>query len=380
MVGREVNLTVRQGGPTSRATTVLEIRDLVVRDDRGLAVVNGVSLDVRAGEIVALAGVQGNGQTELVEAIAGLRPSSRAPSPCAGATSPTPRRARSSTPDSATSPRTASATVWCSRCPSRTTSCSTRPGARPSPGAAPATSTRCARNAERAGQATSTSAPTSIDATGRARSRAATSRRSSSRASSRAPSRCFVASQPTRGLDVGSIEYVHRQIVRRAQRGHGGPHRLVRARRGLALGDRIAVMHRGQITGVVDAVDQSRGHRPADDRARHMEEVACPSAHRASARHAASERLARRARSRSPSWRLVLGLVIGAVIIIITTSARCSTRGATSSTTWRSLGPRDQDHLRQRGGRLPRDVHRIDHRPHAALALDHARATGGPPR
>jgi len=45
----------------------------VVRDDRGLIAVNGVTLDVRAGEIMALAGVQGNGQTELVEAIAGMR-------------------------------------------------------------------------------------------------------------------------------------------------------------------------------------------------------------------------------------------------------------------------------------------------------------------
>src|ERR1019366_7675804 len=73
MVGREVNLTVQKES-TDLGEPVLEIRDVVVRDDRGLAVVNGVSLDVHAGEIVALAGVQGNGQTELAEAISGLRP------------------------------------------------------------------------------------------------------------------------------------------------------------------------------------------------------------------------------------------------------------------------------------------------------------------
>src|ERR1019366_5358375 len=72
MVGREVNLTVHKE-ETELGEVVLELRDVVVRDDRGLAVVNGVSLDVHAGEVVALAGVQGNGQTELAEAISGLR-------------------------------------------------------------------------------------------------------------------------------------------------------------------------------------------------------------------------------------------------------------------------------------------------------------------
>ena len=47
--------------------------DLRVRDDRGLEAVRGLSLDVRAGEIVGIAGVDGNGQSELVEAIAGMR-------------------------------------------------------------------------------------------------------------------------------------------------------------------------------------------------------------------------------------------------------------------------------------------------------------------
>ena len=52
---------------------MLEVRDLHVRDDRDLPAVNGASLTVHAGEIVALAGVDGNGQSELVEAITGLR-------------------------------------------------------------------------------------------------------------------------------------------------------------------------------------------------------------------------------------------------------------------------------------------------------------------
>jgi ABC-type uncharacterized transport system ATPase subunit len=52
---------------------MLEVNDLHVRDDRELEAVRGLSLEVRGGEIVALAGVDGNGQHELVEAIAGLR-------------------------------------------------------------------------------------------------------------------------------------------------------------------------------------------------------------------------------------------------------------------------------------------------------------------
>jgi simple sugar transport system ATP-binding protein len=55
---------------------VVEIRDLWVRDDRRLQAVKGVSFDIKSGEIVGVAGVAGNGQTELVEAISGLRPPS----------------------------------------------------------------------------------------------------------------------------------------------------------------------------------------------------------------------------------------------------------------------------------------------------------------
>ena len=73
MVGREVLLRVDKP-PAQPKEPVLEVRDLHVRDDRGLPAVNGATLTVHAGEIVALAGVDGNGQSELVEAITGLRP------------------------------------------------------------------------------------------------------------------------------------------------------------------------------------------------------------------------------------------------------------------------------------------------------------------
>ncbi len=71
MVGRDVLLRVDKP-PASTGDVVLELEDVRVKDDRGIEKVRGVSLQVRAGEIVGIAGVDGNGQTELVEAITGL--------------------------------------------------------------------------------------------------------------------------------------------------------------------------------------------------------------------------------------------------------------------------------------------------------------------
>jgi general nucleoside transport system ATP-binding protein len=72
MVGREVLLRVEKPPPQA-GDTLLEVRNLNVNDERGLPAVKDVSLEVKAGEIVGIAGVEGNGQTELIEAITGLR-------------------------------------------------------------------------------------------------------------------------------------------------------------------------------------------------------------------------------------------------------------------------------------------------------------------
>ncbi len=72
MVGRDVNLTVDRGESTP-TEPMLAVEDLKVADDRGNEVVHGVSFEVRSGEIFGIAGVAGNGQDELVEAITGLR-------------------------------------------------------------------------------------------------------------------------------------------------------------------------------------------------------------------------------------------------------------------------------------------------------------------
>ncbi|MBC8129481.1 MAG: ABC transporter ATP-binding protein [Rhizobiaceae bacterium] len=72
MVGRRVLLTVKKG-PAAPGEARLRVRDLTVRDGRGVVAASNVSFDVRAGEIVGIAGVAGNGQSELIEAIAGIR-------------------------------------------------------------------------------------------------------------------------------------------------------------------------------------------------------------------------------------------------------------------------------------------------------------------
>ncbi|WP_042456467.1 ABC transporter ATP-binding protein [Neobacillus dielmonensis] len=72
MVGHDVVFKVDKK-PAKPDQNVLEVKDLVVKDSRGVTVVNGLDLDVRAGEIVGIAGVDGNGQSEFIEAITGLR-------------------------------------------------------------------------------------------------------------------------------------------------------------------------------------------------------------------------------------------------------------------------------------------------------------------
>ena len=72
MVGRDVLLRVEKK-PAEPQGSLLEVQDLRVRDERGLETVRGVSLEVKAGEIVGIAGVDGNGQTQLVDALTGLR-------------------------------------------------------------------------------------------------------------------------------------------------------------------------------------------------------------------------------------------------------------------------------------------------------------------
>ena len=72
MVGHQVSFKTEKI-PSNPKEVVLSIKDLVVNENRGIPAVKNLSLDVRAGEIIGIAGIDGNGQTELVQAITGLR-------------------------------------------------------------------------------------------------------------------------------------------------------------------------------------------------------------------------------------------------------------------------------------------------------------------
>ncbi|MCG8641788.1 MAG: ABC transporter ATP-binding protein, partial [Desulfobacterales bacterium] len=92
MVGREVKLAPDKA-PVQTGSSLLVIKDLFVRGDRGTHAVKGVDLEVKAGEILGIAGISGNGQPELAEAIAGLR------TPDAGSIQINGRETTSFTPD-----------------------------------------------------------------------------------------------------------------------------------------------------------------------------------------------------------------------------------------------------------------------------------------
>ena len=72
MVGRSVSFKTEKE-PSNPKEVILSVKDLHVKDNRGLEAIKGLDLDVRAGEVVGIAGIDGNGQTELIQAITGLK-------------------------------------------------------------------------------------------------------------------------------------------------------------------------------------------------------------------------------------------------------------------------------------------------------------------
>ena len=245
MVGREVVLSIDKADATP-AETVLTITDLHVKDDRDLGAVNGFTLEVRAGEIVGVAGRRGQRPARARrgprrDAQGRVRPDDRS----ATSTSPRPTRTRPTTRASATSPRTARSTASSPPTPSPTTSCSTSSTRRPTPRAACATSTRSSRTPRRCATS-STSAPRACT---RARDRcpAATSRRSSSPARCRSSRGCSWRPSPRVASTSGRSSSSTAASSTRAT--PGAAVLLVSAELDeiLSLSDRIAVVHGGKV-------------------------------------------------------------------------------------------------------------------------------------
>lgn len=250
MVGRDVNLVVEK--ETSQpGEVILEVNDLVVADKFQNIIVDHVSLDVRAGEILGIAGVQGNGQTELVEAITGLTRSAGGKITLLGKdiTQASPRQITELGSAHVPEDRQLDGLVL------------------PFPTAE--NLVLCTYYKEPFSKGLILQYNTILDYANRLISdfdirtpSAMTPVKSLSggnqqkviiaRELSR-PIQFLIASQPTRGLDVGSIEYIHKRIVQK--RSEDCAVLLVSPELDeiMELSDRIAVMYRGKIFAIVQS-------------------------------------------------------------------------------------------------------------------------------
>lgn len=257
MVGRTVILQVEKT-PSDPGEPVLVIENLVVHDDRDLPAVNGLNLEVRAGEILGIAGVQGNGQTELVEAITGLRPiiSGRIIIEGVDVTNAPPRTITETGVAHIPEDRTKNGLV--SPFPVKDNLVLQTYYVEPFSAGFLANDRAIEDNAEKLVEEYDVRTPSIFTAIGKL-SGGNQQKTIVARELSR-PGRLLIAAQPTRGLDVGSIEFIHKQVVR--MRGSGAAVLLVSAELDeiLSLSDHVAVMFAGSIIGIlpIEEADRNR--------------------------------------------------------------------------------------------------------------------------
>jgi general nucleoside transport system ATP-binding protein len=255
MVGRDVQLVVDKD-VADPGDAVLEVSDLAVEDDRGNLVVDGVSLEVRAGEILAVAGVQGNGQTELVEAVCGLR------RPEAGRVTLDGRDVTGLGPNHlfqaglAHVPEDRQRDGLVGSFPVASNLVLNQLRSAPFSRRGRIDRRAVRQHATRLVEEFDVRTP-SVDAAASTLSGGNQQKVIIAREFFHAR-RLLVLSQPTRGLDVGSIQYIHRQVVAKRDEGAAVLLNSSELDEVLALADRIAVIYRGRIVGVVDRADANR--------------------------------------------------------------------------------------------------------------------------
>ncbi|NHA69264.1 ABC transporter ATP-binding protein [Phycicoccus sp. CMS6Z-2] len=255
MVGREVVLSIDKTAATP-GDTVLEIEDLHVSDDRGLAAVDGLSLTVRAGEIVGVAGVEGNGQRELVEALAGMRKvgSGRMRLKDLDLTTADPYRTHHAGVGHIPEDREKHGIVGTYSIADNLVLNEFDQAPYSKSGVRQFDAIRA--NAERLREEfdirSSGVMQTAGSLSGGNKQKVVVAREMSFEPT------LLMAAQPTRGVDVGSIEFIHRRIVE--ARDAGAAVLLVSAELDeiLSLSDRIAVVHGGAVVAEMDAADADR--------------------------------------------------------------------------------------------------------------------------
>jgi len=250
MVGREVDLDTKKNAAKLGAETLV-VKNLTVLDDRNQQMVDGISFSVNDGEILAIAGVQGNGQTELAEAILGLRKIHSGSITVAGKdlTKSNVRQVLEAGVGYIPEDRKKDGLVGEFSIAENLM----LDGSFGKP-FAKGVQIDFAKRDEIASKLiqefdirTPSASTLAKQLSGGNQQKVVVAREMSR------DLRVLIASQPTRGVDVGSIEFIHEQIVAARDAGKTVVIISTELDEVLALADRIAVMYRGRIVGIVDA-------------------------------------------------------------------------------------------------------------------------------
>lgn len=256
MVGRQVILTVDKKDHEASGE-ILKVEGLSVRDQRNLETVHNVSFTVRGGEVLGIAGVQGNGQTELSEALTGLRHPTSGKVTIDGndLTGKPPRVITEAGLGHIPEDRQRHGLVLTYTIADNMALCdyyhapfSVRGVIQPK---------ALDENSRKLIKAFDVRTPSPFVSAGKL-SGGNQQKVIVGRELSRSNVKLVVANQPTRGLDVGSIEYIHSEIIKMRDRGVAVLLISAELDEIMALSDRIAVMYRGQIVAVVDAKKTTR--------------------------------------------------------------------------------------------------------------------------
>jgi len=250
MVGRPVSLTVDKT-EAEPSDVVLEVQGLAVRDDREQMTVKDISFQVRSGEIVGIAGVQGNGQSELVESLTGLRPAATGSIRIGDrdTTDASPRHVHDEGVAHVPEDRQHMGLIM--EFPVYENMVLDSYHQEPYSGRVQMRWHEARRASEELVEQYDVRTP-SVDAPVATLSGGNQQKVIVAREFAR-DTRLVIASQPTRGIDVGSIEYIHSRIVEERDAGSAVLIVSSELEEVMALADRIIVMHAGRIAGEFDA-------------------------------------------------------------------------------------------------------------------------------
>ena len=304
MVGRDVLLQVEKTPAGPEGDVLLEVDDLHVLDDRGLPAVKGVSLSVRAGEIVGIAGVDGNGQSELIEALTGLRKRESGRVLIAGreVERPSARRMLDAGLGHIPEDRQRRGLVLEFTIAENTQLHDySRPPMARFGWIFPRRFIELARRLIEEFDVRGGGPTTKASALSGGNQQKVVAAREISR-----DPKVLIAAQPTRGLDVGAIEYLHRRLVEERDEGRAILLVSLELDEILSLSDRILVIYEGEVVGEhgEQASEEEIGHGDArrETGGRRMSEGLAPSPEAARARHASDHRR-RPARPAAPRGR-----------------------------------------------------------------------------